>query len=59
MANQSETKSHVIYYTWAHMNISPSLPHIHTFAQLDLLQISHTNMIRTEIYKPFIVIYWK
>ena len=33
------------------------LIHTHTFAQLDLLQISHTNMIMTEIYKPLIVMH--
>jgi len=38
------------------MNITPSLlTHIHTFAQLDLLQISHTNMIMTESYKPLLL----
>ena len=31
------------------------LTHTHTFAQLDLLQMPHTNMIMTEIYKPFVL----
>ena len=42
VANQSETKSHIPYCvtakrhimhmgTWAHMNITPSLPHSHTY----------------------------
>jgi len=44
VANQSETKSHISY----------CVTHTHTFAQLDLLQISHTNMAMTKLYKPFI-----
>jgi len=41
VANQSEAKSHISFCVtaeshcilWAHMNISPSLPHASTFAQ--------------------------
>jgi len=65
--SQSETKSHISQvvlppratsYTWAHMNITPSLPYSNTyFAQLDLLQILHINMTMTELNKPFIVMH--
>jgi len=37
-------------YTWAHVNITHLfLTHTHTCAQLDLLQISHTNMTTTKL----------
>jgi len=63
VGNQTESKCHISYRVIAkshviHINIhehyviSSSLTHTHTFAQLDLLQMSHTNMITTEIYTP-------
>ena len=33
------------------------LTHTHTFAQLNLLQISHANMTMTELCKAFIVMH--
>ena len=58
VATQSETKSHISllcyrkepHHTPGHTRTSPHLflTHTHTFAQLDLLQISHTNLIMTE-----------
>jgi len=51
VANQSETKNHISYcviarvtsYTWAHMNITPSLPHSNTYLGLArfIVNITH------------------
>jgi len=64
VANQLEMKSHISYFvttkephhTHGHALTSNHLflTHTHAFDQLDLLYISHTNMIMTAIYKPFI-----
>jgi len=67
VADQSDTKSHISlvcycknpHHTQGHASTPPHpfLTHTHTFAQLHLLQISHTSVTTTELYKPFIVMH--
>jgi len=49
--------SKAISYTWAHMNITPSLPHSHTHFYLICCEYHTTNKTMTELYKAFIVMH--